>query len=52
MFRLIQQVFIGLLSFSECMLLKDEPCITRSTLIGLNPVKFIYYPFEIMQWKL
>ena len=52
MFRLIKQVFIGLLSFSRSsatkfMPLNNEPCVTRPTLIDLNPVKFNYYPFMV-----
>ena len=52
MFKLIKQVFIGLLSFSaslltKCMSLNNEPCMTRPTLIELDPVKFNYYPFMI-----
>ena len=52
MFRLIKQVFIGLLSFSRSsaakfMPLNNERCVTRPTLIDLNPVKFNYYPFMV-----
>ena len=48
MFRLIRQVFIALLSFSrsiaaKCVSLNNEPCITRSTFIDLNPVELDYY---------
>ena len=50
MFRLIKQVFIVLLSFSEslatkCMSLNSEPCMVRLTLIDSNPVELKYYPF-------
>ena len=43
MFRLIKQVFIALPSFSgflatKCVSLNNEPCMTRPTLIYLNPV--------------
>ena len=46
MFSLIKQVFTVLLSFSEtlahdwtkCMILNDEPCIVRPTIIDLDPV--------------
>ena len=29
------------------MLLNDEPCKVRSTLIDTNPVELKYYPFKI-----
>ena len=52
MFRLIKQVFIGLLSFigslaTKCLSLNNKTCMTILTLIDLNPVKFNYYPFMI-----
>ena len=52
MFRLIKQIFIALLSFSEslttkCVSLNNEPCMIRPTLIDLNPVELNYYPFMI-----
>ena len=47
MFRLIKQVLFALLPFSEslatkCVSLNNEPCITRSTLIDLNPAELNY----------
>ena len=52
MFRFIKQEFIGLLSFraylaTKCTSFNNEPCMTRYTLIDLNPVKFNYYSFMI-----
>ena len=52
MFSLIEQLFIVLLRFSECLatkclFLNDEPCMVRPTLIDLNPVELKYYPFMI-----
>ena len=55
MFRFIKQVLlsvIGLLNLSaslatRCMSLNNEPCMTRLTLIALNPVKLNYYPHMI-----
>ena len=52
MFKLIKQVFIVLLSFirslaTRCVSLNNKPCITRPTLIDLNPVKLKYYSFMI-----
>ena len=52
MFSLIKQLFTVLLSFSEplahdwtkCMILNDEPCMVRPTIINLDPVKTEYYP--------
>ena len=46
-------MLIVLLSFSsslahdqtKCLILNDEPCMVRPTLIDVNPVKFKYYPF-------
>ena len=32
---------------TKYMSLKNQPCITRPTLIDLNPVKLNYYPFLI-----
>ena len=45
-------MFIGLLSFNRSlaakwMSLNNEACMTISTLIDLNPIKFNYYPFMI-----
>ena len=45
-------MFIVLLSFSrylatKCVSLNNEPCMTRSTNIDLNPVDLNYYPFTI-----
>ena len=34
-------------SATKCVFLKNQPCITRSTLINLNPVELNYYPFII-----
>ena len=31
----------------KCMSLNNEPCMTRSILIDLNPFKFNYYLFMI-----
>ena len=47
MFSLIKQVFIELLSFSEslatkCASLNNKLCMTKPTLIDLNPVEFSY----------
>ena len=44
MFWLIKQVFIALLSFSaslgtKCVSLDNESCMTRCSLIDLNPVE-------------
>ena len=52
MFRLIKQVFIALLSFSESLATKsvslnNEPCKIRSTLIDLNPIELNHYPFMV-----
>ena len=52
MFSLIKQVFIALLSFSSSLatkyiLLNDELCMLRPTVIDLNPVELKYYPFMI-----
>ena len=52
MFWFMNQVFVTLLSFSrslttKCMFLNEESCMTRSTLIDLNPVVLNYYPFMI-----
>ena len=45
-------MFIALLNDSEslatkCVSFDNEPCMTRPTLIGLNPVELNYYPFMI-----
>ena len=52
MFSLIKQVLIVLLHFSEslatkCVLLNNEPCMVRSSLIDLNPAELKYYPFIV-----
>ena len=52
MFRLIKQVFITLLSFSEslttkCVSLNNEPCMVRLTFIDLNSVELNFYRFVI-----
>ena len=55
MFSLIKEVFIVLLCFSgslafdqtKCILLNDEPCIVRPTLIDLNHVELKYHSFMI-----
>ena len=55
MFSLIKQVFIVLLNFIEslardqtkCLILNDEPCMVKPTLINLNPVELKYYLFII-----
>ena len=55
MFSLIEQVFIVLLCFTECLArnqtkyvsLNYEPCMARPALIDLNPVELKYYPFMI-----
>ena len=52
MFRVIEQVFIGLFSFSESlatksMSVKNEPFMTRPVLFDINPFIFTYYPFMI-----
>ena len=50
MFGLIKQVIIALLSFSGFLATKyvsfnNKPCITRSTLMNLNPIE-LNYPFN------
>ena len=48
-------LFIVLLSFSEslardrikCLILNDQSCMVRPTLIDMNPVELKYYPFMI-----
>ena len=50
MFRLNKKVFIALLSFcgfltANCVSLNNEPCMTRSTLIDLDPVELNHYQF-------
>ena len=52
MFRLIGQVFIVLLSFSESLTTKylfsnDEQCMVRPTLIDMNFAEVKYYPFMV-----
>ena len=52
MFRLIKQVFIGLLSFNASLMTKymsfnNESCMTRPIPNDIVPVKFNYYPFMI-----
>ena len=50
MFSLIKQVFLVLLSFSECLalnrkkclFLNDEPCMVRPALVDMNPVELKY----------
>ena len=49
MFKIINQAFIALLSFSRSLstkfiyepCLNNEPCLTRPTLIDLNSMNFI-----------
>ena len=33
---------------TKCLLLNDEPCMIRPTLIDMNPVERKYYPFVII----
>ena len=52
MLGLNKQVFIVLLNFSgslatKCTYLNNEPCMTRTTLIDLNPIEINNYPFMI-----
>ena len=52
MFWLIKQMFITFINFSgslatKCVSLNNEPCMTRPTLIGLNPIELKYYPFMV-----
>lgn len=52
MFRLIKQVFIGLVSFNASLMTKymsfnNESCMTRPILNDIVPVKFNYYSFMI-----
>ena len=52
MLRLVRQVFLVSLSLSrslatKCVSLNKEPCMIRPTLIDLNPIELIYYPFMI-----
>ena len=52
MFRPIKQVLVALLSFSGYLATKfrslnDEPSMSRSTLINLNPIELKYFPFMI-----
>ena len=37
----------GRSSATKCVLLNNEPCMTRPTLIDLNPVEVNFYPFMI-----
>ena len=32
---------------TKCVSLNKEPCMIRPTLIDLNPIELIYYPFMI-----
>ena len=52
MLSIIKQVFPVLLLFRESLatkhlLLNDEPCLVRSTLIDMNPIELKHYPFMI-----
>ena len=52
MLSIIKQVFPVLLLFRESLatkhlLLNDEPCLVRSTLIDMNPIELNHYPFMI-----
>ena len=52
MFRLIEQVFITLLSFGGSLIttylsLNAEPCMIRPTFIDLKPIELNYYLFRI-----
>ena len=52
MLTLVKQVFIALLSFSgslttTCKFLNNEPCITRSTLVDLDPDDISHYKFMV-----
>ena len=52
MLRLIRQVLLALLSFSQslatkCVSLNNEPCMIRPTLIDLKLVDLKYYPIMI-----
>ena len=52
MFRLIEQVFITLLSFGGSLIttylsLNDEPRMIRPTFIDLKPIELNYYLFRI-----
>ena len=56
MFRLIKQVFLALFSFSAslattCKFLKNEPCITRATLIDLNHDELCHHSFMVSLQK-
>ena len=56
MIRTYSQVFITLLSFSECtatkwLTLDNEACLIRPTLIDLNPIEINYYPSMIGLYK-
>ena len=52
MLKLIKQVFILLLSFSEflakkCLFINDEQFMVRPNIIDMNPVELKYYQFMI-----
>ena len=52
MVRLVNKVFITLLSFSrslttKCVSLNNEPSLARPTLVDLNLSKFYYYLFMV-----
>ena len=55
MLRPIIQVFIALLSFSRSLatkfgFLNNEACMTRPSLIDLNPIELNYYPFMVINY--
>ena len=35
----------------KCLLLNDEPCMVRPTIIDMNPAELKYYPFMISSNK-
>ena len=52
MLTLVKQVFIALLSFSwslatTCKFLNNEPCITKSALVDLDPDDISHYEFMV-----
>lgn len=52
MLRLIKEVFFPLSSSSgslttKSVVLNNEPCMTKTTLTGLNPVELHYHPLTI-----
>ena len=56
MFQLMKQVFIALLSFSrylarKCVSLSNELCLTRRTLIDINPAELKFCPLMIRSGK-